>query len=178
MSLAQLVEPVGKVAWVCRPEDAPFKTAMDLVSDRPNRWNGQGDATLYLSSDAGLALIESGRHPEDLTRAAHLLRVELRLRRALDLRRAAVRSELELPVEDSWILDRDRTRSLATRLRASGVCDGLLVPSAGALDHPDRWNAVVFADDPAGVGSLVGDPRRAGTVNLDAAAVPAGNRSG
>lgn len=172
MNLAPLVETVRKVAWVCRPDDAPSASARDLVSDLANRWNRPGDATLYLSSDAGLALIESGRHPEDMRQASHLLRLELRLPRALDLRRPAVRSVLGLPAGDWWILDRDRTCDLATRLRSSGACEGLLVPSAGALDQPDRWNAVVFADDREATGRIVSHPRRAGAVTLDGGALP------
>lgn len=164
------------IAWVCRPDDAPSATALDLRSDRPNRWNDERQQTIYLSGDPGVALIESGRHPEDLKRTSHLLRVDLRLARALDLRRPAVRAELELPAGDWWILDRERTRAVAGRLRRSGVCDGLLVPSAGALDQDDRWNAVVFADDGIAIDQLLGVPRPAGTVILDASSVPARTR--
>jgi len=171
MGLAQLVEPVRKAAWVCRPDDLPRASALDLRSDRPNRWNGEGQQTIYLSGDAGLALIETGRHLEDLKGASHLLRLDLRLRRALDLRRPPVRAELDLPAGDWWVLDRDRTRAVAERIRTSGACDGLLVPSVGALDQEERWNAVVFADDALGVAHLLGDPRPAGTVVLDAPAV-------
>jgi len=102
---------------VCRPGGAPSDSALDLISDRPNRWNDLEEPTLYVSGDAGLALIESGRHPEALKAASHLLRVELRLPRTLDLRQPAVRSALDLPVGDRWILDRYRTRSVAGRLR-------------------------------------------------------------
>jgi RES domain-containing protein len=178
MGLAQLVEPVRKVAWVCRPDDLPRTSVLDLRSDRPNRWNEEGQQTIYLSGDPALALIEIGRHPEDLKRASHLLRLDLRLRRALDLRRPPVRAELELPAGDWWILDRDRTRSVAERIRTSGECDGLLVPSAGALDQEDRWNAVVFADDGLAVDHLLGDPRPAGNVLLDDAAVPERKQAG
>jgi hypothetical protein len=51
------------------------------------------------------------------------------------------------------------------------------VPSAGALDQRDRWNAVVFADDPAAVDHLVGDPRPAGTMILEKAAAPERDRA-
>jgi RES domain-containing protein len=178
MGLEQLVERVRKVAWVCRPDDLPQASASDLRSDRPNRWNGEGQPTIYLSGDPGLALIEAGRHPEDLKRASHLLRLDLRLPRALDLRRPPVRGELELPAGDWWVLDRERTQAISERIRASGVCDGLLVPSAGALDQEDRWNAVVFAEDERAVGQLIGDPRPAGTVLLDVGAIPRRRRAG
>jgi hypothetical protein len=173
MGLAQLVERARSIAWVCRPDDLPMASALDLRSDRCNRWNNEGEPTIYLSSDPGLALIESGRHPEDLQRASHVLRVDLRLPRALDLARPAVRAELGLPAGDWWVLDQDRTRAVASRVRTSGACDGLFVPSAGALDQEGRWNAVVFADDPIVVGDLLGDPRPAGALILDVSAIPA-----
>lgn len=176
MGVAQLVEPVRKVAWVCRPGDLPWASALDLRSDRRNRWNDEGQPTIYLSSDAGLALIESGRHPEDLKSRSNLLRVDLRLRRALDLRRPGVRAELELPAGDWWVLDRERTRTIAARLREEGAFDGLLVPSAGALDQEQRWNAVVFADHATAVAEVLSDPQPAGTVTLDASAMPARRR--
>ncbi len=178
MSLARLVEPVRKVAWVCRPADAPFDAVGNLVSDRPNRWSREGEATIYLSSDAGLALIESGRHPEDLNGASHLLCLELSLRRVLDLRNPAVRSALDLPAGDRWIFDKERTVALATRLRTSGVCDALLVPSAGALDQADRWNAVVFADDRDALERWMDAPRIAGTIILGPASLPTAKRAG
>ncbi len=178
MVLAELVEPVRGVAWVCRPDDLPRASALDLRSDRPNRWNDEGQQTIYLSGDPGLALIEIGRHPQDLKRASHLLRLDLRLPRALDLRRPPVRAELELPAGDWWILDHDRTRDVAERIRTSGACDGFLVPSAGALDGKERWNAVVFADDEGAVRHRLSDPRPAGTILLDAGAVPKRKRAG
>lgn len=177
MGLAQLTEPARKVVWVCRPDDAPLASAFDLASDRPNRWNGEGETTIYVSGDPGLALIESGRHPEDLKEASRVLRLELRLRRALDLRRSAVRAELGLPAGDWWVLDRDRTRDAARHLRMSGECDGLIVPSAGALDQADRWNAVVFVDDPDGVDSMLASPKPAGTIRLGTIALAARPRT-
>jgi hypothetical protein len=104
--------------------------------------------------------------------------VDLRLRAVLDLRRQAVRMELDLPAGDWWVLDRDRTRAVAKQVRGSGACEGMLVPCAGALDQDERWNAVVFADDPAAVAHLLGDPRPAGSVILEAPAIPANQRTG
>jgi hypothetical protein len=168
MDLVRLVEPARRMTWVCRPDDVPRTSALDLRSDRPNRWNGEGEPTIYLSGDPGLALIESGRHPDDLQQTSHLLRVELRLLRALDLRRHAVREALNLPLDNEWILDRDRTRAIAGQVRRTGACDGLLAPSAGALDQGQRWNAVVFADDAATIDDVLGDLQPCGTVSIDA----------
>lgn len=144
----------------------PSSTAVNLISDKPNRWNDEGVPTIYLSGDPALALVETGRHPDDLETHSRLVAVDLELARVIDLRDGAVRRTLDLPDDLGWILDRARTRALARAIRSSGAADGLLVPSAGALDQPDRWNAVVFADDRARVNAAVGAPRRGGEVRI------------
>ena len=49
--------------------------------DKPNRWNAEGEPTIYVSSDPGLALLESGRHPSDLEDGLRLFTMELHIRR-------------------------------------------------------------------------------------------------
>jgi RES domain-containing protein len=161
---------VGR-AWVCRDIDLPSAEAVDLISDKANRWNAEGEPTLYLSSDPALALLECARHPEDLKERSRLLEVAVRIPRIVDLRDPGVRASL--PVSDvlDWVLDRQRTRELGRWLRRSRRCDAVIVPSAGALDQEDRYNLVVFADDRERIGELVGDPRPVGELALDAAAV-------
>ena len=168
-SLAGLVEPLSATAWVCRADDMPRDSALDLISDQQNRWNATGEPTIYVSGDAALALAEMGRHPEDLQERSRLLRLDIRLERVLDLRRPAVRAALDLPSDDTWVLDPMRTRALAGRMRRTGGCDGLIVPSAAALDHRGRWNAVVFADDRAALAGRIGDPQPSGTLVLETA---------
>jgi RES domain-containing protein len=164
--LASLARPLRATAWSCRGDELPSSTAIDLISDKPNRWNAEGEPTIYLSGDPALALVESGRHPDDMEAHARLVEVDLALARMLDLRDDDVRRALDLPDDPGWILDRDRTRSVARAIRISGAADGMLVPSAGALDQPDRWNAVVFADDGAGVTASLASPRPAGEIRI------------
>ena len=156
--------PFRAVAWCCRGIGSPANSAHDLVSDRPNRWNAVGEPTIYLSGDAALALIEAGRHPDDLEARSRLFQVDLHIPRAVDLRDERSRATLGLPSALAWVLDRERTRGIARTLRQSGMCDGLLAPSAGALDQQERWNAVLFADDPARVAELIGRLRPDGDV--------------
>ena len=85
---------------------------------------------------------------------------------ALDLRDPDARTSLSLPDDAWWILDRDRTRAVSRSLREAGVCDALIVPSAGALDQPDRYNLVVFADDPSRIPLFVRDLRPVGELDL------------
>jgi RES domain-containing protein len=160
-------------AWSCRAESLPCRSALDLVSDRQNRWNVQGEPTIYLSGDAALAVLEAGRHPEDLEVRSRLIEVDLRLPRAVDLRDEDVRDALGLAKALDWVLDRQRTREIARSLRQSGSCDGLIVPSAGAVDQPERWNAVVFAEDRARLAELVRLIRPVGQVDVSPRSIPA-----
>lgn len=161
-SLSAYVGP----AWVCRDEALPSKWAVDLISDKPNRWNAEGEPTLYLSGDPALALVEGGRHPDDLTGRSRLLEVLVRIPRLVDLRDPDVRVTLALSDDLGWVLDRQTTRQIARRLRRSGTCDALIVPSAGALDQSERFNVVVFADDRGRIPALVSDLRPVGELEL------------
>jgi RES domain-containing protein len=141
-----------------------MSTAADLVSDRPNRWNVEGEPTIYLSGDRALALVEAGRHKDDVQPRSVVIRVELDLARSVDLRMRPVREALQLPDDLDWILDKARTRRVAQLVRSAGPCQGLIVPSAGALDQPERWNLVLFADHREIVDRVVGSPQLDGWV--------------
>jgi RES domain-containing protein len=143
--------------------------SVDLISDKPNRWNAKGEPTIYLSGDPALALIEAGRHPEDLEDRALLFEVDVLIPLAVDIRDRAVRAALGLPDDVTWVLDRERTQAAARSLRHSGMCDALLVPSAGALDQEERFNLVVFADDRARIPRLVANLQKAGELVMRAA---------
>jgi RES domain-containing protein len=156
-------------AFACRGQSLPSDSSLDLISDKPNRWNIEGEPTVYLSSDPGLALVESGRHPDDLEEHIRLLEVDLSLALVVDLRDREVRGALSLPEDLDWVLDREETRQVAHSLRRSGVCDGLVVPSAGSLDQPDRFNAVVFADRRSKIIRMVTNLRLVGTVSIEIA---------
>jgi RES domain-containing protein len=172
--LATLTKPVRGTTWACRGGELASSSAVDLISDKPNRWNGEGEPTIYLSGDPALALVESGRHPDDFEAHSRLVEVDLDMPRMIDLRDDAVRRRLDLPEDAAWILDRGKTRAVADAIRTSGAADGMLVPSAGAIDQPDRWNAVVFADDRAQVTAQLATPRPAGDVRIGAAGTDTG----
>ena len=166
-----LTNPFQQRGWVGRAESLPADSTFDLISDHPNRWNAEGEPTIYVSCDPGLALVECGRHPGDLGDAVRLFEVHLRIPRAIDLRDGRVRSALSLPTGLQWILRRDRTQGISRSLRRSGRCDALIVPSAGTLDDPSRCNVVIFADDRTRIPELVVDLRRVGELRLDVARV-------
>lgn len=153
-------------AWVCRDESLPSNTVLDLISDKSNRWNGEGEPTLYFSGDPALALVECARHPDALNERSRVLEVDVRIPRTVDLRDLGVRAALSLPDDLGWILDRERTQGVSRHLRDPGICDAIIVPSAGALDQDDRYNLVVFADDPERVQGMVARLRPVGELRL------------
>ncbi len=156
-------------AWVCRDEDLPSGEAADLISDKENRWNGEGEPTLYLSGDPALAFVECARHPEALKRRSRLLEVDVEIPSTVDLRDGDVRASLGLPADLGWVLQRDRTRAISRSLRHSGVYEALIVPSAGALDQVERFNLVVFADDRTRISEMLGELRPVGELELSVA---------
>ena len=133
----------GGTAYYASAE--PVLGAEDLVTTDGNRWSQVGEPTVYLAGDPSLALAEFARHaPSKGAPEGVIWTVTVRLVAAVDLRDRA-RADGLGDGQGRW-LDRGWCRSIAARLRASGACDGLVVPSAAMLDRPERWNLVVFVD--------------------------------
>ena len=167
MTASATTRSLRGTGWVGREAGLPANSALDLISDKQNRWNAEGEPTIYVSGDPGLALVEAGRHEVDLDERLRVFEVQLRIPNVLDLCDGGVRAALSLPDDRQWILDRERTRAVAGALRRSREVDALIVPSAGALDAPDRYNIVVFADDRGRIPDLVAGLRPAGELRLD-----------
>jgi len=127
-----------------------------------NRWNRQGEPTLYLASDRGVALAEFARHfPEDrslglpspaVERAVY--RLEVVVGAVIDVRDPAVQRALSLKKAPSCFLDRAVARSTAQFPRRTTAAEALIVPSMAFLDAPERWALVLFLE------KLPADPRR------------------
>ena len=117
-----------------------------IVSSSGNRWSADGEPTLYLAGDAGIALAEVGRHWSPDDGPTRLWQVRVELAAAIDLRDDATRTALGVPADPAWFLDRERCQQVGSRLRRLPRCDGLIVPSVAFLDDRSRWNAVVFVD--------------------------------
>lgn len=126
-----------------------------------NRWNDPGEPTLYLAGDPGVLVAEWGRHlgkafsPDVSTRVAMrtVYRLHLRLDAVVDLRAAGIAQALGSAAVPEWLMDKDRTRSIAQQLRNATPAKAILVPSVAFLDDLTRWNLVVFLE------KLPADPR-------------------
>jgi RES domain-containing protein len=125
---------------------SPCLTVEEMLTTEGNRWSGQGEPTIYLAGDYGVALAEYGRHapPEPVTARVWPVRVELAA--VLDLRTCGPDGLSRAETDPTWVLDRAACARLATTLRSSGGCEGLLVPTVAMLDRAERWNLVIFAE--------------------------------
>lgn len=147
-------------------------------SGRAQRWSDAGAPTIYLASDAGVALAEWGRHvPLDERREPSALwRVPVTLPRVVDLRvvadealealgAAAGIPSIGAADDPAWCLDADRARDLGAWLRYAGGLDGLIVPSVAFLDDRSRGNIVVFLDDGRRAERVLGEPQMIAAVH-------------
>jgi RES domain-containing protein len=132
-------------AW-CTGPDARALDVASLPTTDANRWSRPGEPTIYLAGDPGVALAELGRHWEEQEGDIALWSADLSLAAAADLRDPRLRATLGLPSDPTWVLDPERCRMVAGRLRSDGRHDGLIVPSVAFMDAGSRWNAVVFVE--------------------------------
>lgn len=125
---------------------------------RANRWNGEGEQTLYFGSDFGVLVAEFGRHFRELrfvdigehTRVRRLYAVDLVLDRVFDLRQPPATVHLGLSNAPACFLDRSIAQSTASFLRNALGVQAVFVPSMALLDDPARWNLVLFVDQLSG----------------------------
>lgn len=118
-----------------------------------NRWNDQGQPTLYLAGDLALAMAEWTRHlqmdrglPATAVRPRRVFQVALSLDAVLDLRHPAVWQAIALEDAPRCFLDLDKAQATARYVRATSQAQALLVPSGAFLDDLTRWNLIVFLD--------------------------------
>jgi RES domain-containing protein len=137
------------------PEDAGCGPVESYsTSDAPaNRWNAEGEPTMYLASDLSVAVGEWARHLDDggakpgqERQARRLYELEVDLEGLVDLSDRAVLSALEVEDAPHAFLDSDIATAVAQRVRRQPGTRGLITPSMGFLDEPDRRVLVVFLD--------------------------------
>lgn len=188
-SLADLVRPWEGSAYRHIPADAGLDVRDLRFAGRRSdgRWHWRGQPTLYLASDAGVAIAEFARHLA-LDRGGGVLparravyQLGVRLDRTIDLRDAAV---LELIGRDDaprcW-LDPRIARAVATFFRDALRVEAILVPSIAHLDRPSRFNVVCFLENLApNPRTFLPRARRRATVSVepDAGDVPPAEHGG
>src|SRR3954452_10655947 len=148
----------------CRhiPDGSPFGVLDTKYSSRAreNRWNQQGEPTLYLASDHGVLIAEFARHLHDqrteeigrATLSRRIFDVDLSVEHVLDLRDPNVCAAMSLSDAPHCFLDREVARATAGFLRRTTEVEALLLPSVAFLDQLERWVMAIFLDKlPVGI---------------------------
>lgn len=163
MPLHGLVQPWSGYAVRHIPEVATdvydFSRA-SLAAD--NRWNYQGEPTLYLASERNVALVEYARHfkierTEGLLKKARkrkVVRFEVTLDATLDLRNSAVCQTLSLRDYPNCFLKKNYARAVGTFIRHTTGAVAFFAPSMGFLDQLEQWTLIIFLE------KLPADPRQ------------------
>jgi RES domain-containing protein len=119
-----------------------------------NRWNRQGQPTLYLAKEKNVALAEYARHL-DVDRSASIklqaqeravYRFEVQLPAVVDFCQPEVWRELSLKNAPDSFKDKNITRACADFIRYTTLAAAMFVPSIAFLDAPENWCLVVFLE--------------------------------
>lgn len=175
-SLADLVRPWEGIAYRHIPADAGYDVRDLRFAGRRSdgRWHWRGQPTLYLATDAAVAIAEFARHLAvdrggaliPARRAVYQLGV--RLARTIDLRDPAVLSLIGRDDAPQCWLDERIARAVATFFRDALQVEAMLVPSVAHLDAPDRFNIVCFLENlPANPRAFLPRARRRATVTVE-----------
>ena len=175
-SLNDLVQPWAGTAYRHIPADAGYDIRDLRFAGRRSdgRWHWRGQPTLYLASDAGVAIGEFARHLAvdrggAVTPARRTIyELGVRMDRAIDLRDRAVLRLIGRDDAPGCWLDPRIARAVATFFRDSLDVQALLVPSVVHLDDPGRFNVVGFLENlPATPRTFLPRARRRATVSVE-----------
>ncbi len=177
-SLADRIGPWAGTAYRHIPADAAYDIRDLRFAGRRSsgRWHWQGQPTLYLASDAAVAIAEFARHlaldrgggAVPARRAVYELGVKLD--RVVDLRDPTVLRLIGRDDAPECWLDPRIARAVATFFRDSLDGQAVLVPSVAHLDVPDRFNVVCFLENlPEKTRVFLPRARRRSTVSVEPA---------
>ncbi|MEN9567901.1 MAG: hypothetical protein RLZZ69_3097 [Cyanobacteriota bacterium] len=134
-----------------------------------NRWNIQGEQTLYLAGGVDVAAGEWSRHygayklatqvrqtaPLQFNRSQQLAaktkrrkvyQMTVKLNHTLNLCRHLCWQELSLKDAPNCFLDQKIARATAQFIRQTTIVEAIFVPSMAFLDQMDKWVLVVFLE--------------------------------
>jgi RES domain-containing protein len=119
-----------------------------------NRWNRQGEPTLYLAKEKNVALAEYARHFQ-VDRSAKLVqqiqervvyRFDVRLGHVINLCDPEIWQELSLTTPPDCFKNRDVARACANFIRHTTTATAMFVPSMAFLDDLEQWCLVIFLE--------------------------------
>jgi RES domain-containing protein len=119
-----------------------------------NRWNVQGEPTLYLAGSIDVAAAEWSRHfqfdrPQQLaakTKRRKIYRFDVTLSRTLNLSQPQLWQELSLQNAPHCFLAQNVARATAQFIRQTTEVEAIFVPSIAFLDRLEKWVLVIFLE--------------------------------
>ncbi len=119
-----------------------------------NRWNQQGEPTLYLAKGKNVALAEYARHFQvdrspklaQQIQERDLYRFDVRLERVVNLSDVDVWQELSLTNAPDCFKNQDVARACANFIRYTTPATAVFVPSMAFLDNLEQWCLVLFLE--------------------------------
>ena len=119
-----------------------------------NRWNIQGEQTLYLAGRVDVAAGEWSRHfnfdrPRELaakTKRRKVYQMTVQLNQTLNLCDSYCWQELSLQDAPNCFLDKNIARATAQFIRQTTTVEAIFVPSMAFLDQMDKWVLVIFLE--------------------------------
>jgi RES domain-containing protein len=176
VTLVQHIGPWSGTAYRHIPADRGFDVRDLRHAHRRSsgRWHWEGQPTLYLASDAAVAIGEFARHlavdragaPVPARRTVYELGV--RLERTIDLRDPAVLRLIGRDDAPECWLDVRIARAVGTFFRDSHDVQALIVPSVAYLDAADRFNLVAFLENlPENPRAFLPRARKRATVQVE-----------
>lgn len=119
-----------------------------------NRWNIQGEQTLYLAGRVDVAAGEWSRHfnfdrPRELaakTKRRKVYQMTVQLNQTLNLCDSYCWQELSLKDAPNCFLDKNIARATAQFIRQTTTVEAIFVPSMAFLDQMDKWVLVIFLE--------------------------------
>jgi RES domain-containing protein len=141
-----------------------------------NRWNRQGEPTLYLAKEKNVALAEYARHfqidrsPQlsKQVQARAVYRFDVRLEQVVNLCQPEVWQELSLANAPDCFKNRDIARACANFIRYTTTATAIFVPSMAFLDDLEQWCLVLFLEKlPSDVREFLPTVRTDGTFRID-----------
>ena len=119
-----------------------------------NRWNVQGEPTLYLAGSIDVAAAEWSRHfqferPQQLaakTKRRQIYRFAVTLSRTVNFCQPQLWQELSLTDAPHCFLQQNIARATAQFIRQTTEAEAIFVPSVAFLDRLEQWVLVIFLE--------------------------------
>jgi RES domain-containing protein len=157
LSIAGYIKPWNGYAFRHIPDmgSADVRDFKYCALARTNRWNIQGEPTLYLAKEKSVAIGEFARHFSEnrsllLSQKTHkrqIWRFSVKLTQTVNLCDLNACSALSLTDPPHCFENMQVARSTATFLRNSLNVEAIFVPSMVFIDDLSKWCLVIFLEN-------------------------------